>query len=430
MDATTTADPCGCPDYGLSRRRLLGAAAATTGLLAAGQMFGDAFRQVAYGAPAGGNVVVVLSMRGGADGLSMVVPSTAADQAVLAKARPDIYLPASSLIAGDARFGLHPAFAPLQDMWNVSKNFAAVHAVGLPAPNRSHFEAMNVIEDAGVGGSARSGWINRTVGLGTSYPEQAVQMGSVLLPESLVGAAPALGATQVSDVRILPFDPNTSPTRRSAVSRMWETDTGPGGAAVRSAVATTQVLDPLATAASASDSANPVHKPAYPAGPLQSVLANTSALIRADVGAKFVTVDYGNWDMHQNLGRTGSGWMFDQVTHLAASLKAFFDDLGPAASRVTLVTLSEFGRRVAQNGSGGVDHGWGNAMLLLGAGVKGGQVYGGWKGLDQLTDGDVTVQTNFQSVLWEVVSRRFPALSGARSTLLPDASTTPLGVVA
>ncbi len=130
---------CSCADYNLTRRRLLGTAAATGAVMGAGMVFGDSFRQVAYGAT-NGNVVVVLSLRGGADGLSIVVPK-GADHDVLTRLRPSVTIPTDRLIGGDANFGLHPALAPLLPMWQ-SGAFGAVHGVGLPQPNRSHFEAI------------------------------------------------------------------------------------------------------------------------------------------------------------------------------------------------------------------------------------------------------------------------------------------------
>jgi uncharacterized protein (DUF1501 family) len=120
-------------------------------------------------------------------------------------------------------------------------------------------------------------------------------------------------------------------------------------------------------------------------------------------------------------------WM---VRMLAGSLAGFFADLGPDAVRVTVVTISEFGRTVAQNGSAGTEHGHGNCMLLLGAGVNGGQVHGAWPGLARgsLVDGDLAVTTDYRSVLSEVVSTRFPGASMPR--VFPGFSPTPLGVMA
>ena len=122
--------------------------------------------------------------------------------------------------------------------------------------------------------------------------------------------------------------------------------------------------------------------------------------------------------------------MADQVTHLATSLKAFFDDLGTAASRVTVVTISEFGRRVKENGDHGLDHGYGNAMLLLGAGVNGGGVRGLWPHLSTLEDGDLAIKQDFRSVLWEVLASRFPEISGQRGTVFPGFVPETVGAMA
>jgi len=409
MTATTGPGGCGCPEYTLSRRRFLAAAGA--GALAGAGVFGDAFRQVAYGAEPGGNVLVVLSLRGGADGLSMVVPR-GADHDLLTGYRQGIVVPENALIGGDVGFGLHPAFAPLLPMWDAG-TFGAVHAVGLPAPNRSHFDAMEVIEDADPGSSARRGWINRMTGLDAgALPESAVQLGSSLLPTAQVGPAPALALHQVSDLQIADLGTGAA-QRKSSLRQIWSGDKGLLGDTVRSTLAATTRLNALATSEVPMDP--------YPSGPLKAVLANTAALLRADVGTKVVTIDYGDWDMHSGLGGSDpdQGWMHDQVAHLAASLNAFFTDLGTVASRVTLVTISEFGRRVEENGDHGVDHGYGNAMLLLGAGVAGGAVHGSWPGLVSLDEGDLSVTTDFRSVLWAVLAARFPEVSGSKETVFP-----------
>lgn len=421
MTPRATAASCGCPDFTLSRRRFLSAAAAGAGTLAAGTLFGDAFRQVSYGATSGGNVVVVLSLRGGSDGLSMVVPRLAADHDRLSALRPGIVVPRAGLLGDDPAFGLHPEFAPLLPMWDAG-TFGAVHAVGLPAPNRSHFAAMAAIEDADPGTSARVGWINRTVGLdAAARPETAVHLGSPLLPTSQAGPSPALGARQLTDLGLTDLGTGREARRRS-LEQLWGAQDGVLAASMRATLDTVGRLAPTVAAADPKAAGgSSVHGSAYPAGPLRAVLANTAALIRADVGARIVTVDYGNWDMHAGLGGGDPtrGWMADQVRHLAQSLAAFFSDLGPAASRVTVVTLSEFGRRVRENGDHGVDHGYGNAMLLLGAGVRGRAVHGSWPGLGSLDDGDLPVTRDYRSVLWEVLVSRFPEVSGSRATVFP-----------
>ncbi|MCW2814276.1 MAG: hypothetical protein JWN84_1731 [Nocardioides sp.] len=431
MTAPTPATPaCGCPDFStgrfeMSRRRMLGTSAAAGGVLAAGQLFGDAFRQVAHGAAPGGNVVVVLSLRGGADGLSIVVPR-GDDHDRLASYRRSIVVPESTLLGNDPRFGLHPALAPLLPMWDAG-SMGAVHAVGLPAPNRSHFSAMAEVEDADPGSALRVGWINRITGLDMSAgPATSVALGSTLLPTSLAGPAPSLAADQVADLAVADLGVGGA-LRRTSLGTMWQGSRSPLGTGVRTAITSSERFGSLIEQADTK-----VHEAAYPAGPLQSVLADTAALIREDLGTSTVAIDYGDWDMHEGLGRADGGWMADHLTHLARSLEAFFADLGTHRSRVTLVTVSEFGRRVLENGSGGVDHGYGNAMLLLGAGVRGGAVRGQWPGLQaaDLHDGDLAMRHDFRDVLWEVVSSRLAHLSGQRSTVFPGhAPSASIGVM-
>lgn len=418
----TTTD-CGCPEFRTSRRRLLGGIAAGAALGTVSQLIGDAHRQVAFGAEPGGNVVVVLSLRGGADGLSLVVPR-GADHDLLAAARPNLVVPESVLLGDDPRFGFHPALAPLMPFWQAGV-FGAVHAVGLSAPNRSHFDATEEMEDADPGTVSRVGWINRMTGLSASpLPEDAVALGVPLAPASLVGPAPALSAYDLSDLA-MPEVGTSAQTRRTALTRAWGSSTTPLAAGVRTAIGVTQRLSPLVDAVDSN-----VHTLAYPEGPLQQVLASTAALIRADLGTRIVAIDYGDWDMHADLGRVDGGWMVDQATHFASSLAAFMLDLGTAASRVTVVTLTEFGRRVEENGSGGVDHGYGNATFLLGAGVNGGAVHGRWPGLAQLEDGDLALGQDYRSVLWEVLGSRFSDLSGSRSTIFPGFTPEAVGAMA
>ncbi len=404
MDPLLTSDPCGCPEFTLSRRRLLATAAAGAGALAGATMIGDAFQQVAYGATKGGNVVVVLSLRGGSDGLSIVVPK-GVDHDILTQKRPDLVVPLDRLVGGDANFGLHPALAPLVPMWDAG-TFGAVHGVGLPMSNRSHFDAQNEMEDADPGSVQRRGWINRMIGA-SAVAEEHMQMGSSMVPLQLAGPSPVLAVDSVNQLQLpsLWADRNLS----RAVTKSWS-GKGAINKSVQQAVSTTNRLKKLA-ATKIEDAVAP-----YPEGSLRYVLANTAALIKADVGARVVTVDYGDWDMHEGLGRpeVGDGnWMYNRLDHLANSLVAFFADLGTHASRVTIVTMSEFGRRVEQNGSGaaaGTDHGYGNAMLMLGAGVNGGQVNGKWRGLDALNDGDVSLSQDYRSVVWNVMKNRFPEI--------------------
>lgn len=420
-DPTPSTDTC-CADFRTSRRRVLAGMGAVAGAAVASSMIGGAFREVAYGATAANpNVLVVLSLRGGADGLSLVVPH--ADPAYL-QARPGIGLGTGSLVAKGALFGLHPKLAPLVPLWSAG-TFGAVHAVGLPQPDRSHFSAMEVVEDADPGSAERRGWINRLVGaLGTTDPAEGIQMGGSIIPTSLHGPAPVLSMDSLADLTFVGGAGDT-PRAIASTRALWRGRTGSLAQGVASAVDTVNRFGPLASIAPA-----PQNGASYPSSTLGKVLKNTAQLIRSGIGARVVTIDQGDWDMHVGLGTTEWGDMQRNAGDLASSLAAFMTDLGSLGSTVTVVTVSEFGRRVAENGAGGLDHGFGNCMLLLGGGVRGGDVHGEWPGLGaaKLVDGDLRVTRDYRSVFAEIVSARFPEVSVP--AVFPDFAPEPVGALA
>ena len=149
-----------------------------------------------------------------------------------------------------------------------------------------------------------------------------------------------------------------------------------------------------------------------------------SRVLKADTGTSLVTVDQGDWDHHAGVGSVTYGRMLNNTTDLATSVAAFFADLGPIADKVTLVTMSEFGRRIVENAQRGLDHGWGNVMFLAGAGVKGGRYYGQWPGLGRSLDADLEVTTDYRSVLAEVVASRTGA---SIATVFPGSSASASG---
>jgi uncharacterized protein (DUF1501 family) len=398
-------DQTSCEDFRLSRRRFLATTGALIGGAAVSGMIGDVFTQTAYGAP-GGNTLVVLSLRGGSDGLSMIVPH---GDPGYARARPTIGLPTGSLLAKDSMFGLHPEFEPLLPMWQSGK-FGAVQAVGMRVPNRSHFAAMEAVEDADPGSSARVGWLNRMIGLtAEDAPQEGLQLGRTMLPTALVGPASAVSARQLSDFRLPGGDEDAAQARmREALSTLW------GGQRSATGKAAQAALDVSATMSSLAKDVKPANGATYPQGDLGRALAASARVIKAGVGVRVITLDYGGWDMHVGLGTVSNGDMKSHVAESAKAIAAFFTDLGGDGDKVTLVTMSEFGRRVEENGSG-TDHGHGNAMLLFGAGVRGGKVHGSWPGLSsgKLIDGDLAVTTDYRGVLTEVIAARFPEVSTA-----------------
>ena len=419
---TSPTSPDCCTDYlraaSLSRRRFLGgmAAAGATGVVTS--VFGDAVRQASYAATTGGNVLVVLSLRGGVDGLGVVVPH---GDPAYATARKGLALSPDPLIAKDAMFGLHPRLAPLQWLWDAGQ-MAAVHAVGMEVPNRSHFAAMELVEDADPTSSVRRGWVNRMIGLDTDVSAvEAVHMGGTTPPTMIEGPAPTLATNGLSDVGLIGADNGYAARRRAQLTTMWAASTGPLGNATRSAMEAVQTLSGIG-----KYTPSVAYPTAWPASDLSDALKDTAALIKADVGTEVVSVDFGSWDMHDGYGNLEWGRMQSMLGAFASSVSAFMKDLGDLRSKVTVVTISEFGRRVAPNGNGGLDHGWGNMMLLMGAGVRGGY-HGSWPGLGSLSDGDLAVTTDYRQVLGEVVAKQFPAKSV--SSVFPGLVQNPLGVL-
>ncbi|WP_051551585.1 DUF1501 domain-containing protein [Nocardioides sp. URHA0020] len=393
----------GAPVPTPSRRALLRGAA----LAGATTMFGSAAVTLgpALGPAAAASVrrrptpaIVVISLRGAADGLSLVVPH---GDPVYYQSRPGIGIAASALVGADGFFGMHPAMAPLLPLWNSGK-LAAIHATGLPAPNRSHFAAMEELEDADPGSSRRVGWLNRLVGNdNVSSTLQGLVVGSSV-PTSMVGPEPVMSFASLDTANLAGGDRESDPRGRrvQALRTQW-TGRTTMSRGFREALDAVVDLDPAR--------AQRDRRRLYPEGDLGDALSSVARTLRANLGVSAVTVDSGDWDMHLGLGHAGGGWMKRNAGNLASSIAAFFADLGSAGERVTLVTISEFGRRVQENANGGLDHGWGNVMLAAGAGVKGGRYYGTWPGLQNGLDADLAVTTDYRSVLAEIVAARTTA---------------------
>lgn len=361
-------DRCGCDEHAvLSRRRFLqgvGAAAATA---AAVPLLSS---QAAWSQTGtwGGPILVVLSLRGGMDGLNVVAPVGDPDYA---RRRPSLAVPTTTALpTGDRRFALHPALALLRPMWDAG-TMAAVHAVGTPDGSRSHFQATEELERAAPGTSIRTGWLNRVLGAaGTGTVFEAVHLGSGRPASLLAGPSPQLAARSLKGFTLDSAD-WVGPRMATAIRAMHADASLP---ATRPAQLALAAMD--TAAAVVRDHGAVGNGAVYPArSTLGAALADAAALVRADVGLQALTIDVGDWDMHSGLGAGGTGWLAEKLADLAAGLAAFAQDLGPLWERVSVITLSEFGRRADENASGGVDHGHGNAVLLLGGGLHGGRVH-------------------------------------------------------
>lgn len=397
---------------GFTRRRFLAGA----GMVAAAALGSQLVTtRHSYAAPdtGSGRTLVVVFLRGGFDGLSAVVPG--GDPHYLA-ARPAIGIPATSLQPLDRRFGLHPACAPLYKHWQ-SKRLAIVHAVGSPSASRSHFEAQDVVERGVEARSTPTGWLERALesaGPGTTF--RAVSQGAVA-PSSLAGNSAAVSMRGLDSLVLTGGTDRVTDALRGLYTGLEH----PGAHQVELALRAVAEAEALR--------ARP-YRPgaAYPEGQFGAALADIARLVKADVGLRVATVDIGGWDLHTNSGAVDAGDMTAHLTELSGAFGAFADDLAGRLDDVTLVTMSEFGRRLEQNGSGGTDHGHGNVMFLLGGGVAGGVVHGAWPGLapDALDRGDLAGPNDYRDVLGEVAQRQLGL--GSLAGVFPGHSYRPLGV--
>jgi uncharacterized protein (DUF1501 family) len=402
-----------CDDLGCSRRRLLALAGVTAGVSA----LELATPAMAFGSGrATGDLLVVITLSGGADGLTLVPPLH--DAGYLA-ARPEVGVRPSLAIPLDRHFGLHPGLKPLLPFWR-SRQLAIVHAVGDADGTRSHFESIDAMErGVRVGSNVSTGWVDRHLaarGL-TSATFPALTIGG--RPSgSLAGPAPDLAAYDIRDVRV---HAPREPVAERALQDMYaglSGDVATAGRATLSAVRTFRRFRDT-----------PVPKlGAYSDDGFGRSLQQIAQVAKARVGLEAACVTVGGWDMHEGMGNAAAGYAATHIAAFGKALAAFAHDLGPLLRTTTIVTVSEFGRRVAQNGSHGLDHGYGSAWFVLGGGINGGRVYGRWPGLGptQLVDGDLRATTDYRDVLGELIHRRLGG--GSLRTVFPDHQVHELGL--
>ncbi|HVH36068.1 MAG TPA: DUF1501 domain-containing protein [Tahibacter sp.] len=376
-----------------SRRHFLKLAGLTAGLPLLGT-----HRVFAQGTtPSQGDVLVVVFQRGGMDGLNVVVP---AGDAAYYDRRRTVSIAENDLLplAGQARFGLHPALAPLQPLYAAGE-LALVHAAGGPTHSRSHFSCQDLLERAVFDGSGlASGWLNRHLGArGAASDFQGVGLGTAVA-RSLSGPAPVLGIHTFDGFALRTHSPRADALE--ATLQPLNASAGGSLAAVAqtafSAMAELEHADPAQYA--------PANGAVYPETPFGRELQQIAQLIKAGVGLEVATVDLGGWDHHDDeLNR-----LAPLLAEFAGAIAAFRADLGAAMNTVCLVSMSEFGRRVVPNASGGTDHGKGNCLFVLGGGVVGGQVVADWPGLGEadLDDGDLAITTDYRAVLRELLRKR------------------------
>ena len=357
-------------------------------------------------------LLIAVFQRGAVDGLNMVVPH---GDAHYYQARPTIAIARPGVDDGaidlDGFFGLHPRMAALLPTWR-DGHLAVVHASGSPDATRSHFDAQDYMESATPGvKSTRDGWLNRYLQTRPDgdQPLRAVAL-TTGLPRTLQGRAPALAVGRVDDFALRNAGTGASLARAYAGA----------DAAMKDAAA--EAYDALALVA---DRVRGPYQPregvTYPRSPFGQSLQEIALLAKADVGLEVAFAESTQWDHHANEGGA-RGQIANRLDDFARGLDALMRDLGDRMAETVIVTMSEFGRAVAQNGSGGTDHGHGNAMLVMGGPVKGGRVYGRWPGLapEQRHDGrDLAITTDFRDVFAEIAVAHLGASRPSLAQVFP-----------
>ena len=350
----------------------------------------------------------------------MLVP---ANDPLLLKNRPNIGVHASSLLELDTGrgFGLHPALKPLQPLITAGK-VAAVPAVSTPDLSRSHFQAQDCLE-RGSSSSLTTGWLDRVLvasGPGTTF--RSVAVGGTM-PRSLVGSSAPIAMHDLDSIK-LSVDPSEAKATTDALHTLY---TGIDHPIARQTGLAIGALHKIAAIRDAQPAADGV---TYPSGNFADALKSLAQLIKGGAGVRVACVDVGGWDTHTGMGTAESGDMMRHLGDLASALAAFTSDLGSdLLERTTIVTMSEFGRRVEENASGGTDHGHGGAVLVIGGGVRPG-VHGVWKGLARPTaEGDLPGWNDYRDVLTEVVTKRIPLTNGTMGDVFPKWRAKPVGVM-
>ncbi len=350
--------------------------------------------------------LVAIFQRGAVDGLNMVVPF---GESSYYDVRPNIAIPkpagtnADAAINLDGFFGLHPSFSAFKPLWD-SKRLAIVHAAGSPDNTRSHFDAQDYMESATPGlKSTSDGWLNRYLQT-KADPEKSLFRAVSFTqntPRVLQGKAPTIAVANLGDFTIRAGSSSSNVQGGfEAIYATNHSDSLAGtGRETFEAVNYLKKVNPAQY--------KPENGAQYPRNPFGNSLQQIAQLIKAGVGLEVAFTDIGGWDTHVNEGNS-RGQLGNLLLNFSNAIAAFYQDLGQRMDDVVVLTMSEFGRTVRENGNRGTDHGHANAMFVLGNGVKGGKVYGTWPGLksDQLYEGrDLALTTDFRDVFGEVANR-------------------------
>ncbi|MCA9925596.1 MAG: DUF1501 domain-containing protein, partial [Anaerolineales bacterium] len=282
-------------------------------------------------------------------------------------------------------------------------DMAFIHATGSPDETRSHFEAMDLMERGATGNGDYTGWLARhlaTLDTGNDSALRAIGIGE-MLQASLTGAVSATALQSIADYHLQGQDEQVG-EMQALLQTLYTRQDDLLTAAANQTFAAIEVL------AQVDVQGGMVNGRSYPEREFGEAMRMVAQLIKADVGMEVACVDLGGWDTHVAQGGT-EGQMANLMGELAQGLAAFYEDLQERMGQVTLVVMSEFGRRAQENGGLGTDHGHGNMMMVLGGGIRGGQVYADWPGLHDaqlVGPGDLAITTDYRDVIGELLHKR------------------------
>jgi uncharacterized protein (DUF1501 family) len=366
-------------------------------------------------------LLIVVFQRGAVDGLNMVVPFGDGDYY---RARPSIAVAKPGAADGaldlDGHFGLHPRMSALKPLWD-RRELAIVHAAGSHDTTRSHFDAQDYMESATPGvKSTKDGWLNRYLqgsGIGdrgSGNPLRGIAL-TKQMPRSMQGTAPALAIGNTEDFTVADMSARTSFEEIYAAAQQ---DTALRGAAG-------EAFDAMKMLAKkTSGQYRPGNGASYPRSPFGQAMQEIARLAKSDVGLEIAFAESTQWDHHVNEG-AATGQIANRLDDFSRGIAALAQDLGDRMADTVILTMSEFGRAVAENGSRGTDHGHGNAMFVIGGSVKGGAVYGTWPGLavnDRFEGRDLAVTTDFRDVFGEIVMTHLGANASTSAKVFPGYS--------
>ncbi|MEO8770562.1 MAG: DUF1501 domain-containing protein [Ferruginibacter sp.] len=353
-------------------------------------------------------ILICIFQRGAMDGLMAVTPFT---DEYLKAARPSLFMSAAKdgrsapVIDLDGRFGLHPGMRTFEPLFR-NKQLAIVHGIGSPNNSRSHFDAQDFMETGTpfLKGTD-SGWLNRASGLlgHDGSPFRSVSLTNSM-PRSFYGYNPSIAISNLQDFAL---QMKGNPMAANMAAKSFEDlyDQASSGLLKQTGKETFDAVKMLEKV----DTKNyqPANGAVYPQTPLGNSLKQLAQLIKMDVGLEIGFTESGGWDTHYNQG-TELGIFGRNALDFSNSITAFWTDIESYQDDVTVMTMTEFGRTVKQNGSGGTDHGRGSCNFIIGKDVNGGIVHGSVKSLaiENLEDGrDLPVTTDFRAVFCEVADQ-------------------------